>query len=39
MTANGTVTVVDKNNGTVYMTHNVEGGDIWRMCMTRDAPI
>lgn len=39
MTAPGTMTVVDKNNNTVYLTHNVESGDIWRMCMTRDAPI
>jgi isocitrate dehydrogenase len=39
MTAPGSVTVVDKNNNKKYLTHNVETGDIWRMCMTRDAPI
>jgi len=39
MTAPGTMTVVDKNSSKVYLNHNVESGDIWRMCMTRDAPI
>lgn len=37
--ANGVVKVVDNNNGTVYMEQNVEAGDIFRMCQTKDAPI
>ncbi|KGJ98682.1 NADP-dependent isocitrate dehydrogenase [Thalassotalea sp. ND16A] len=36
--ANGTVRVVDAA-GTVLMQHNVEAGDIWRMCQVKDAPI
>lgn len=39
LTANGVVKVVDNNNGTVYMEQNVEAGDIFRMCQTKDAPI
>ncbi|PZR22812.1 MAG: NADP-dependent isocitrate dehydrogenase [Flavobacterium psychrophilum] len=38
-TANGVVKVIDNNNGTVYMEQNVEAGDIFRMCQTKDAPI
>jgi len=38
-TADGVVKVVDNNNGTVYMEQNVEAGDIFRMCQTKDAPI
>ena len=34
----GTVTVTD-SNGTVLMQHDVEEGDIWRMCQAKDAPI
>lgn len=34
----GTVRVVDKN-GTVLLQHQVEEGDIWRMCQVKDAPI
>lgn len=34
----GTVNVVD-SNGTVLISHEVEAGDIWRMCQTKDAPI
>ncbi|OYX13806.1 MAG: isocitrate dehydrogenase (NADP(+)), partial [Algoriphagus sp. 32-45-6] len=34
----GTVNVVDAN-GTVLISHEVEAGDIWRMCQTKDAPI
>lgn len=34
----GTVTVEDEN-GTVLMSHDVEEGDIWRMCQVKDAPI
>lgn len=36
--ADGVVTVVDAN-GNVLMSHNVEAGDIWRMCQVKDAPI
>ncbi|WKE67244.1 NADP-dependent isocitrate dehydrogenase [Gallaecimonas kandeliae] len=36
--AAGTVQVVDQN-GQVLMAHDVEAGDIWRMCQTKDAPI
>lgn len=39
MTDNGTVNVVDKKTGEVYMTHDVEEGDIWRMCQTKNIPI
>ena len=34
----GTVKVVDAD-GTVLISHEVEAGDIWRMCQTKDAPI
>lgn len=34
----GTVNVVDAN-GTILISHEVEEGDIWRMCQTKDAPI
>ncbi|RIA10043.1 isocitrate dehydrogenase [Flavobacteriaceae bacterium MAR_2010_72] len=34
----GKVQVLDQNN-TVVLEHNVESGDIWRMCQTKDAPI
>jgi isocitrate dehydrogenase len=34
----GTVKVLDES-GTVVIEHNVEKGDIWRMCQTKDAPI
>ncbi len=34
----GTVRVVD-GDGTTLLEHDVEGGDIWRMCQTKDAPI
>ncbi len=37
-TANGVIRVVDAN-GTVLMEQNVETGDIFRMCQTKDAPI
>ncbi|MCG2611751.1 NADP-dependent isocitrate dehydrogenase [Flavobacterium sp. SM15] len=38
VTADGTVTVEDEN-GTVLLSQNVEAGDIFRMCQTKDAPI
>lgn len=34
----GTVQIVD-NDGTVYLEHKVEAGDIWRACQAKDAPI
>jgi len=34
----GRVEVVD-GSGTVLMSHDVEAGDIWRACQTKDAPI
>ncbi len=34
----GTVTVID-SKGNVLTSHNVEEGDIWRMCQVKDAPI
>lgn len=36
--ANGVVEVLNQN-GDVVFTHNVEQGDIWRMCQVKDAPI
>ncbi|RKE95045.1 NADP-dependent isocitrate dehydrogenase [Ichthyenterobacterium magnum] len=38
ITSNGTVTVID-TNGNTLISHNVETGDIWRMCQVKDAPI
>jgi isocitrate dehydrogenase len=34
----GTVRVVD-GGGTTLLEHDVDSGDIWRMCQTKDAPI
>ncbi|WP_110642836.1 NADP-dependent isocitrate dehydrogenase [Salinicola sp. CPA57] len=36
--ADGTVVVTDDNGQTLF-SHDVEAGDIWRMCQTKDAPI
>ncbi|QDH71574.1 NADP-dependent isocitrate dehydrogenase [Marilutibacter alkalisoli] len=36
--ADGVVEVLDEA-GAVLMKHEVEAGDIWRMCQTKDAPI
>ncbi|MEZ4721298.1 MAG: NADP-dependent isocitrate dehydrogenase [Flavobacteriales bacterium] len=36
--ADGVIRVVD-DAGRVLMEHDVEQGDIWRMCQTKDAPI
>lgn len=36
--ADGKVEVIDEN-GSVLLSHNVEVGDIWRMCQVKDAPI
>jgi isocitrate dehydrogenase len=37
--ANGVMRVRDLNSGETLMEHAVDGGDIWRMCQTRDLPI
>ena len=36
--ADGVIEIVD-TNGNVLIQHNVEKGDIWRMCQVKDAPI
>lgn len=36
--ADGVVKVIDQD-GTVLMQHDVEEGDVWRACQTKDAPI
>ncbi|MEE9437996.1 MAG: NADP-dependent isocitrate dehydrogenase, partial [Saprospiraceae bacterium] len=36
--SDGKVSIID-NNGKVLMSHEVETGDIWRACQTKDAPI
>ncbi|MEJ1342252.1 MAG: NADP-dependent isocitrate dehydrogenase [Candidatus Sedimenticola sp. (ex Thyasira tokunagai)] len=36
--ADGTIRVTDSNGNTIHE-HSVEEGDIWRMCMVKDAPI
>ncbi len=38
MSGDGTVRVID-GSGAVLMEHEVQAGDIWRMCQTRDLPI
>lgn len=38
ISSNGIVRVTD-NNDTILIEHNVEEGDIWRMCQTKDLPI
>lgn len=38
MAADGKVRVYDASNN-IVMEHSVEGGDIWRMCQTRDLPV
>lgn len=37
--SNGTVSVIDQKTGTALIEHEVETGDIWRMCQVKDAPI
>ena len=36
---NGSVSVMDKHTGQELIKHQVETGDIWRMCQVKDAPI
>lgn len=38
ITADGSVQVVD-DKGNVLLSHEVEAGDIWRACQTKDAPV
>tara|TARA_A100001037_G_scaffold146934_1_gene132661 strand:+ start:316 stop:2538 length:2223 start_codon:yes stop_codon:yes gene_type:complete len=38
MSGDGTVRVID-GSGALLMEHEVQAGDIWRMCQTRDLPI
>ncbi|MBL4653982.1 MAG: NADP-dependent isocitrate dehydrogenase [Flavobacteriales bacterium] len=38
MSSAGTVRIID-TNGTLLIEHEVEEGDIWRACQTKDAPI
>ncbi|MEO8808766.1 MAG: NADP-dependent isocitrate dehydrogenase [Rhodanobacter sp.] len=38
ISGDGVVKVIDEA-GTVLLQHDVEAGDIWRLCQTRDAPI
>lgn len=38
ITADGKVEVIDAN-GNVLISHEVEAGDIWRMCQVKDAPV
>ena len=35
----GAVNIVDVATGEVLLSQNVEAGDIWRMCVVKDAPI
>lgn len=37
--SHGTVSVIDQKTGTALIVHEVETGDIWRMCQVKDAPI
>jgi len=39
ITAPGTVRVVNTADGSVLLSHDVDAGDIWRACQTKDAPI
>jgi isocitrate dehydrogenase len=35
----GTMRVVNTASGDVIMSHNVDGGDVWRMCQTKDIAV
>ncbi|MBU2996003.1 NADP-dependent isocitrate dehydrogenase [Cellulophaga baltica] len=39
MTSAGVVNVIDIKSGEALISHDVEEGDIWRMCQVKDAPI
>ena len=36
---NGKVDIVEANSNNILISHNVEEGDIWRMCQVKDEPI
>jgi len=38
ITADGKVEVID-TDGNILLSHDVEAGDIWRMCQVKDAPV
>ncbi|NRA93919.1 MAG: NADP-dependent isocitrate dehydrogenase [Psychroserpens sp.] len=38
VSSDGTISVVDRS-GNILISHDVEIGDIWRMCQVKDAPI
>lgn len=37
--SNGRVNVVTQDGGDAILSHDVEAGDIWRMCQVKDAPV
>ena len=39
MASGGKINVVTQDGGDTILSHNVETGDIWRMCQVKDAPI
>lgn len=39
MTSGGKVNVVTQDGGDAILSHNVDAGDIWRMCQVKDAPV
>src|SRR5699024_4938632 len=39
MLGDGRVEVIDVKSGDVLMSHDVEEGDLWRMCQTKDAAV
>merc|ERR1712151_1015012 len=39
MPASGHVRVVSNSSGNEFFRHNVQAGDVWRMCFTKNAPI
>ena len=39
ISAAGTVKVINNKSGATILEHEVEAGDIWRMCQVKDAPI
>lgn len=39
ISSSGRVMIVDEGSGAILLEHEVEPGDIWRMCQVKDAPI
>ncbi len=39
ISGDGVVNVIDTKSGDTLISHDVEKGDIWRMCQVKDAPI